>query len=966
MLSHSWFNALNSRFTRTTTRQERRASGQREATSRHLRLEPLEDRRLLAFAASVNYDAGASPQAIVSADFNGDGHLDLATTNAGDNTVSVLLGNPDGTFQPARTSAAGSGPLSFAVGDFNQDGKLDLATANAGDVSVLLGNGNGTFQAPTSISIGDAGSPASVAVGDFNGDGKLDLGVTSNVYFPGTPGTPGYWVPDYYGGTYYPGTPGTPGYNEGRANVLLGNGTGSFEAPIASYLGYGSHTFAAVADFNGDLKLDFASTSQENGTVDVLLGSGMGTFGSPVAFGAGYYPNSVAAGDVNADGKYDLVTANRYGNDVSVLLGDGIGGFGAAQNYAIGSMPDSVVLGDFNHDTKLDIATANYSSNDVSILRGDGNGAFSPVVNSAAPGAYAVAAGDFNGDGWLDTATANPNGNNVSVLINTQDWRSFQVSGFPSAASAGQAHTITLTAENAGHVLTGYTGTVHFSSSDPQADLPADYTFMAGDNGTHTFTVTLKTAGSQSLTATDTVSGTITGSQVGIVVNPAAASTFVVTGFPSSLTTGVAGAFTATAFDVYGNQATNCTETVHFSSSDGSATLPANYTFVAGDNGMVTLGATLRAVGTQSLTVTDTLSPGTSGVQAGIRVIPLATIAGPSYAALNQTLRFTLGANGMPAGTVFTYAIDWNNDNVVDQTLSGPSGTTVDHTYTASGIYSLGVTGTVHIGTQDYTSNVAHQSVTVLAVSATVQADPGNAALKALVVEGTANAETLVLSPGTGNGVALSINGTAVGTITAPGGVAFAHLLVYGYGGNDTLRLTGGLAIPALLFGGDGNDTLDAGGSTANNVLVGGAGADALTGGSGRDLLIGGLGADTLRGGGGDDILIGGYTVYDTQINSGTSTNVINLAALQAVMNEWTRTDATYSTRVNHLNGSLSGGRNGSYFLTAKTVKTVYDDKAIDSLFGEAGLDWFFARTGDKYKDKVNDKSSGEVIANLS
>jgi Ca2+-binding RTX toxin-like protein len=269
------------------------------------------------------------------------------------------------------------------------------------------------------------------------------------------------------------------------------------------------------------------------------------------------------------------------------------------------------------------------------------------------------------------------------------------------------------------------------------------------------------------------------------------------------------------------------------------------------------------------------------------------------------------------------------------------------------------VTATVHIGTQDYTSNVAHQYVTVSAVSATIQTDPGDATKKALVVEGTANAETLVLSPGTGNSVALSINGTSVGTFAAPGGVVFAHLLMYGYGGNDTLQLTGGVAVQAFLFGGDGNDTLDARGSAANNVLVGDAGTDYLYGGSGRDLLIGGRGADTLRGGGGDDILIGGYTVYDA-----------NLTALCAIMKEWGRTDAnsSYSTRVKNLtDGTGSLNRlNGSYFLTAKTVKTVYDDAAIDSLYGEAGLDWFFARTSDKYKDKLNDKSSGEVVTQIS
>ncbi|HYT91905.1 MAG TPA: hypothetical protein VEL76_24540, partial [Gemmataceae bacterium] len=263
---------------------------------------------------------------------------------------------------------------------------------------------------------------------------------------------------------------------------------------------------------------------------------------------------------------------------------------------------------------------------------------------------------------------------------------------------------------------------------------------------------------------------------------------------------------------------------------------------------------------------------------------------------------------------------------------------------------------------EDYTSARAYQAAQILLVSVTIQPDPADASLSALVVEGTLNGETIVLSPGTGNGVALSYNGTSVGTITAPGGAAFGHLLIYGYASNDTIRLTGGLTVPALLFGGDGNDTIDASGSSANNVLVGGAGADALSGGSGRDLLIGGLGADTLRGGGGDDILIGGYTDHDA-----------NVQALLAIVKEWGRTDADYNTRVKHVNGSLSGGWNvigtTRILLTASTVHTagtVDDDNAVDNLYGDAGTDWFFARKKGSRRDRVNDLGTGEVFSEVS
>ena len=137
----------------------------------------------------------------------------------------------------------------------------------------------------------------------------------------------------------------------------------------------------------------------------------------------------------------------------------------------------------------------------------------------------------------------------------------------PQRALAG---TFTVTAKNAdGTTDTAYTGTVHFTSSDGQAGLPANYTFTAADVGVHMFNATMKTAGTQSLTAADTVSGSIIGGQAGIVVKPAAAIQLIIGGLPN-VTHGVAFTFTVSMVDAYGNIATGYVGTVHFRSSDSN------------------------------------------------------------------------------------------------------------------------------------------------------------------------------------------------------------------------------------------------------------------------------------------------------------------------------------------------------------------------------------------------------------
>jgi sugar lactone lactonase YvrE len=222
----------------------------------------------------------------------------------------------------------------------------------------------------------------------------------------------------------------------------------------------------------------------------------------------------------------------------------------------------------------------------------------------------------------------------VNISVTSAAANHFVLSGFPSATTAGMVQSMTLAALDAyGNVATGYRGTVHFSSSDAQAVLPADYSFSSGDSGSHTFSASLCTAGTQSVTATDTATSTLTVSQTGISVVAGAMSKFLVSGYPAT-TAGTSHNFTVKATDAYGNVVTGYRGTVHFTSSDVQAALPGNYTFAAGDNGVHTFSATLKTAGSQSLTATDTVTPSSTGSQAGIAVTAAAathfTISAPA------------------------------------------------------------------------------------------------------------------------------------------------------------------------------------------------------------------------------------------------------------------------------------------------------------------------------------------------
>ena len=298
----------------------------------------------------------------------------------------------------------------------------------------------------------------------------------------------------------------------------------------------------------------------------------------------------------------------------------------------------------------------------------------------------------------------------TGVLSVTAPPTHFVVGGFPTPTVSGVAHTFTVTAQDAvNSTVPSYTGTIHFTSSDPSAVLPADYTFTSGDNGVHTFTATLATAGTRSLVATDTATS-ITGSQTGITVNAAAATRLSVTGYPTSTVAGTAHSVTVTAFDSANNQATGYTGTVHFTSTDGAAVLPANYTFVAGDAGAHSFVATFGTVGVQTLTATDQVTASINGAQTGITVTPAAAthfaITGfpastPSGAPQTFTVTALDGSNNTATGYTGTVSFT-SSDSAA--TLPGnftfTAGDNGVHTFSATlataGSQSMTVTDTVN------------------------------------------------------------------------------------------------------------------------------------------------------------------------------------------------------------------------------------------------------------------------------
>ncbi|MBX7186270.1 MAG: FG-GAP-like repeat-containing protein [Vicinamibacteria bacterium] len=374
------------------------------------------------FASSVSYGAGITPNSIVSGDFNGDGRIDLITSNPADPSgigadLTIMLGNGNGTFGAAASIPAGSQPIFVATGHFDAGPSLDLAVVNGGidGISILLGNGDGTFGSANLVTT--ANDLRRLTLGDFDNDGDIDIAATN--------------------------------LNDSRIVVLLGDGAGGFSRPPDVILPFGSSPYPIVSgNFNGDANLDLVVGNSGLGSVSVLLGNGSGGFslgpGSPVAVGPA--PQFIAASTLNADGFLDLVASSLVGGDVYVLLGNGTGALAPAPGSPIfvGSSPGAVAIADYDGDARKDIAVAQLGAGAVSILRGNGSGGF-VVEGSFSLGAEALLAADLNGDPRPDLASANYGADAASVLLNITENTTTTLASSPNPSTVGTSVTFTAT-----------------------------------------------------------------------------------------------------------------------------------------------------------------------------------------------------------------------------------------------------------------------------------------------------------------------------------------------------------------------------------------------------------------------------------------------------------------------------------------------------------------------------------------
>ena len=307
------------------------------------------------FVKQTVYSTGstAQPFSVAAGDFIHNNRSDVVAANSGTDSLAVLIGSGNGTFEKETVYQidANSQPQYVITCDINQDRQLDIVSVNSklNSISVMMGQRDGTFINKTMYSTGNDSQPSAVASGDLNNDGRLDL-VTAN---------------------------------EGTDNVgvFFGFNYTTFRRPMI----YSSNDSLqpaglVVSDFNNDGIQDIATAFSRNGKIGIYLGYGNGSFILTMTYSIGdnAEPWAMTASDLNNDDRVDIIVSDIATNDICILLGYGNGSFATVKKYPSGgSHPESMVVSDMNNDNRLDLVVANRDSGSVGVLLGCGNGTFS-------------------------------------------------------------------------------------------------------------------------------------------------------------------------------------------------------------------------------------------------------------------------------------------------------------------------------------------------------------------------------------------------------------------------------------------------------------------------------------------------------------------------------------------------------------------------------------------------------------
>jgi hypothetical protein len=580
--------------------------------------------------------------------------------------ITVKIVTTSGTFMTTSGTSNGSG-TTYSV-SFNTSGGGGSSTTSpsgtgpyAGPITISANAGAGysfsAWSATGSITFTDAASSSTTAT--VNGAGTVTATFTKTNYqvtFVTSPTG---------AGTTSPSTAGS--YTMGQQvsiSAVAGSNYkfSSWSATGVTIADASSASTTATVNGAGTVTANFIALHILTSITISPASSSIAAGGSQSYTAAGFDQNGVSMGDVTSSSTFSVNGASISGSSVteasagsySVTASDGgvtsntatLTVFGVLTSFSFGPINSPQAAG-----SPFTVTIAAQDAGSHTITNFAGSAALTDLS-----GTLSVNTGPFTNGVWTGpvtitkplindviTATASSVvGQSGMFNINSGAATSFAVTGFTNPVAAGTAGSVTVTAMDAyGNTATGYTGTVAITSSDIQAVLPPSATLT---NGVRFFVVTLKTAGTQSIIATDTVTSTITGSQTGIIVNAGgSAASFVVSGFTNPVAAGTAGSVTVTAVDAYGNVVTGYAGTVAITSSDAKAVLPASAGLI---NGLGSFAVTLKTAGSQSITATDTVTNSMTGSQTGI------TVTAGSLAS------FTFGTISSPtAGTPFMITI---------------------------------------------------------------------------------------------------------------------------------------------------------------------------------------------------------------------------------------------------------------------------------------------------------------------